>query len=102
MYKRQVEGIAHLGEFSRISQYLSSLDVVRKVSWQRVNANKASFVIDLTGDAQGLKEQIALNNVLEETYRAEPVIPIQRGGEQIQNEQVMPYVPRQTLSFRVK
>jgi hypothetical protein len=97
-----VEGIANLGEFSRISQYLSSLDVVRKVSWQRVNAGKASFVLDMAGDAQGLKEQIALNNVLEETYRAGPVIPIQRGGEQILNQQVMPYAPRQILSFRVR
>ena len=97
-----VDGITDLAEFSRVSQYLSSLDAVRKVSWQRVDANKASFVIGLAGDVLGLKEQIALNNVLEETYSVTPMVPFQRPETQALGSQALPYIPQQVLSFRVR
>ncbi len=97
-----VDGITNLAEFSRVSQYLSSLDVVSKVSWQRVDANKASFVIGLTGDVQGLKEQIALNNVLAETHPIAPIMPVQIQKPQALGQQVMPYISQQVLSFRVR
>ncbi|PCH83165.1 MAG: hypothetical protein COB89_01945 [Piscirickettsiaceae bacterium] len=95
-----VVGISNLKDFSHISKYLASLDAVSQVNWSQVRPNKASFVLKLTADVQGLKEQIALSTVLEAAPSPEPRLPI---GGSVQTTVAQPLIePRLTLYYRAR
>ena len=99
-----VSGIKGLADFSRVSRYLAALDVVTKVSWQHVNATEASFVINMSGGVNGLKELIMLNRVLENVNDIQRIlpVPVAENNLQAENAQFPLTAPQQTLYYRVR
>ena len=59
-----VTGVETLPDFIRLTRYLSSLDKVKSVNWEHVEAGKVTLSLSFTGDVAVLKKVIALNHVL--------------------------------------
>lgn len=99
----EVMGVSNLEHFSKISQYLSSLNGVSQVNWAQVSPNKASFILKLTGDVEGLKEQIGLSAILEEASIQMPVLLPPQTGVGLQATGAQPLMnPHQILYYRAR
>lgn len=60
----QIEGLADLSRFSRVAQYLSSLDRVKNLQWEHVELGQSRLKVIFMGPLEGLKQSIALGDVL--------------------------------------
>lgn len=65
-----VDGVSTLKDFARLSEYLKSLGQVTAVLATRVRPDSASFRLDIRGNPEGLRQTIALGNML-----AKAVVP---------------------------
>ncbi len=60
----EVADVKSLSQFVNMTSYLSSLDMVKKLSWGQLIDNKVVLTVVIRGDAAVLEETIALNNAL--------------------------------------
>ncbi|MBL4743544.1 MAG: DUF2066 domain-containing protein [Cycloclasticus sp.] len=72
--KMDVNGVASLEKFVRVTAYLSSLDMVKKLHWNQLSNGKVTLEIVLSGGASTLKDVIALNTVLIPDFQPVPII----------------------------
>jgi len=77
-----VIGINSLPQFVRVTSYLSSLDMVKKLSWEQLVDNKMILKLVITGDEAVLKDTIALNDVLSPSTppRRVELVPVDMSG----------------------
>jgi len=61
----RVDGVNSLEDYGRLSQYLSTLDVVEEYSVERVNDQTIIFSLLVRGDADRLMRSIALRRILQ-------------------------------------
>jgi len=61
----RIEGVAGLGDYARISEYLSGLAPVRSVALDNVQGQRVEFRLDVQGGAAGLEQTLALGGILE-------------------------------------
>lgn len=80
--KMEVIGVKDLSQFVRVTRYLSSLDMVKKLSWGQLIDNKVVLDLMITGDEAVLKDTIALNDVLSPQMpaRSREPIPVDMNG----------------------
>lgn len=59
-----VDGVTNLKDFARLTEYLKSLEQVKGLDAKRINAHSVDFVVNIRGNPEGLRQTIALGNVL--------------------------------------
>jgi len=77
----EVSGVENLTTFVEVTDYLSSLDKVKRVNWQQLSGDKLVLELAVSGDVMVLKNIIALNNVLS------PGSPPERDSKAIDDNQ---------------
>ena len=53
-----------MSRFSRVAQYLSSLDRVKRLQWEHVELGQSRLKVIFMGPLEGLKQSIALGDLL--------------------------------------
>ena len=74
--KMEVVGVNDLPQFVRVTSYLSSLDMVKKLSWEQLIDNKVILELVITGDEAVLRDTIALNDVISPSMAPRNIEPV--------------------------
>ncbi|MBL4783648.1 MAG: DUF2066 domain-containing protein [Porticoccaceae bacterium] len=60
----EISGINGMDQFAQVTQYLSSLDMVKTLNWNQITGDFITLDLVISGDVSVLKDIIALNNTL--------------------------------------
>ena len=88
----KVDGIDNLAGLAHVFEYLQSLDVIEKISWQHIELNQVTFELSYEGELAVLRDMIKLNNILKEVA-AEPAPLSSRVVTNINSPEIMIYEP---------
>lgn len=61
----EVVGIRGVADFSRVSEYLSTLDRVKQFRWRTIESDRALFDVDFQGDVSDFEQLVGLSNLLQ-------------------------------------
>ncbi|MBV1875908.1 MAG: DUF2066 domain-containing protein [Cycloclasticus sp.] len=93
--KMEVVGVNDLPHFVRVTSYLSSLDMVKKLSWEQLIDNKMILDLIITGDEAVLIDTIALNDVISPSMARRNIEPVPLDISGVPTQ-----LPEQTLYYR--
>ena len=91
----EVSGVQDLAHFAQVTQYLLSLDRVKKVDWEQLVDNSAVLELSVTGEVTVLRDIIALNDVLSPESRLQVATKFNVELQPIQSQQF-----KQTFYYR--
>lgn len=91
-----LKGVNTLEQFIDVTQYLSSLDMVKRLEWKNIRIGKLELTLSLSGDEAVFEKTVALNHVLlPDVADVQTVAKVT--GEEVQIDQGL----NRTLYYRI-